>query len=194
MLAAFSLVDRLHAVPVVGRGDYDRVNIFSLEYISVVAIRRHAGPGGHNGLGKPILIHVANRRNRNLALVHTVLHIIEMVSPHTADTYVGRYYALVGAGTISLGQYVRRNKIRDACCSTGGGKEFSSAEFVYRFHNSYHLSVSVGRWRLRCSIASLNCKSGIAADSLGQCLDGCLLRWDELDALIPADLFAALAN
>jgi hypothetical protein len=46
MLAAFGGVNHLDTVPVVGRGDDDRVDVFSLQDITIIMIRLNAGPGG----------------------------------------------------------------------------------------------------------------------------------------------------
>ncbi len=53
VLARLAGVDRLHGVPMIGRGDHDRVDVLAETDVTVVAVGFDSGSGNLHGAGQP---------------------------------------------------------------------------------------------------------------------------------------------
>ena len=104
MLARLAGVDRLHGVPVVGRGDDDRIDVLAQADVAIVAIGRHARACQLDRVRQSALIDIAHGGDSDLALFPELRHPPQVARAHAADTDVGHGQPLVGSRSVGGGE------------------------------------------------------------------------------------------
>jgi hypothetical protein len=111
VLAALGRVDRLHAMPMVGRPDHDGVDILSLQEMPIVAVGRSAGQILQRS-GQPVFVHVAHRHALRLAFLAQRPQFVVQTARPTSPADVPYNDAIVRARPARRRQHAGRNHIR----------------------------------------------------------------------------------
>ena len=109
ILTRFTCMNQVQSMPVIGSTNDYRINIFSLQHLSVIVIhRRLATIFRFNSLKvtrNPVLIHVAKCSNFNIFMLHKVAHVCRThatTSNQTKNNFVVGRSTLLGNSLSSV--------------------------------------------------------------------------------------------